>query len=105
MNYPFVIFFHHKHRKTRQRYREIVRKPLALLNRWEDFLPIRSRIDDIFNLGKGAFALKAVHKYLRSSVTIFVVLKVFPMEAIVLVGVDKILILIVAKWRKSERTI
>ena len=55
MDYPFTILSHHEHRKTQRMYKEIVRELLALLKRWEDFLPFRSLIEDLFKSGKEAF--------------------------------------------------
>ena len=80
-------------------YKAIIRKLLALLKRWADFPPIRSLIEDLFKLGKETFALKALHRYSRLSVTIFVELDVFLVGAVVLAGVNqKTLIQSVAEW-------
>jgi len=99
MNCPLSIFSHHDHRKTQQTYKGIVRKLLALLERWGEFPPIRSLIEDLFKLGKEAFSLRAVHRYSRLSVTKFVALNVLLLGAVIRAGVNKKnLIQSVAEW-------
>jgi len=99
MNYPLSIFSHHEHRKTQQTYKTIVRKLIALLERWGEFPPIRSLIEDLFKLAKEAFSLRTMHRYSRLYVTKFVALNVLLLGAVIQAGVNKKnLIQSVAEW-------
>ena len=99
MNYPLSIFSHHEHRKQQQVYKTIVRKLLELMKRWEEFPPIRSLIEDLFKLGKEAFAMTEIHRYSRRSVKKFVAMNVLLVGAVVLAGVNqKSRIQSVAEW-------
>jgi len=80
-------------------YKGIVRKLIALMERWDEFPPIRSLIEDLFNLGKEAFSLRAVHRYSRLSVVKIVALNVLLVRMVFLAGVNpKKLVQNVAEW-------
>jgi len=63
------------------------------------FLAIRSLIGDVFKLAKDTFSLRAVHRYLRPSVTQFAALHVLLVGGVILAGINrKKLIQSVAEW-------
>ncbi|MDD5420468.1 MAG: hypothetical protein PHV57_11565, partial [Methanomicrobiaceae archaeon] len=89
MIYLLSIFSQHEHRKLQKVYRELVRKLLGLLERWEEFSGIRSLIEDVFKLVKDTFSLRAVHRYLRLSVIKFVALHVLLVGGVILAGINR----------------
>jgi hypothetical protein len=89
MNYPLKIFTHHEYRKRQETYKSLLRKLREALAEWEKYLPIRSIIEDLFKVAKGAFALRTVHRYSRMSVTKFVAMNVLLLGAVVLAGVNQ----------------
>lgn len=89
MNYPLTIFSHHEYRKRQEIYKSLIQKLQKALREWEEYLPIRSIIEDLFKVAKDAFALRALHRYSRMSVTKFVAMNVLLLGAVVLAGVNQ----------------
>jgi len=89
MNYPLRIFSQHDYRKTQKVYDRLVRTLLRTLERWEDFMGIRSLIEDLFKLAKESFSLRKLHRYSRVSVQKIVAVSVLLVGATVSAGVNK----------------
>jgi len=89
MNYPLRIFSQHDYRKTQKVYDRPVRTLLRTLERWEDFMGIRSLIEDLFKLAKESFSLRKLHRYSRVSVQKIVAVSVLLVGATVSAGINK----------------
>jgi len=59
------------------------------LNRWTDYLDIRSVIEDFFKLAKDALSLSRLHRYSRRSMAKFVCVYVLLAGMIILTGVHQ----------------
>jgi len=89
MNHPLKTFAHHECRKRQGTYKSLVQKLQEALKEWEKYLPIRSVIEDLFKVVRGAFALRALHRYSRISVTKFVAMNVLLLGEVVLAWVNQ----------------
>jgi len=88
-NYPFQYLHITNTGNGRRPINSLVQKLREVLNKGEEYLPLRSIIEDLFKVAKGTFALQALHRYLCMSVTKFVAMNVLLPEAIVLEGVNQ----------------
>jgi hypothetical protein len=59
------------------------------LNRWTDYLDIRSFIEDFFTLAKDALSLRRLHRYSRRSVAKFVCVNVTFAGMVILTDIHK----------------
>ena len=60
-------------------------KLMSLLQRWRDFKPVRSTIEDVFKLAK-SMSLQRLHRYTMRSVYKFVALNVLLVGLVVSLG-------------------
>jgi hypothetical protein len=86
MCYPLPIYSRHDFRNTKHEYEKLVSILARELHRWEDFLAIRSTIEDFFKLVKDALSLKLLHRYSRRSVLKFICIDVLLAGIIILTG-------------------
>ena len=52
----------------------MARKFREMILKWERYISIRSRMEDLFKLAKNAFSLDKLHRYTRKSVKLNVLL-------------------------------
>jgi hypothetical protein len=62
--------------KAKQLFRKMQKKFAETLPKWEDFRPLRGRIEDVFKLLKDGFFKTKIHRYTRKSCYRFVILGV-----------------------------
>ena len=86
MCYPLSLYSRHDLKNTKHEYEKLVALLARELNRWEDFLAIRSTIEDFFKLVKDALSLKLLHRYSRRSVLKFICIDVLLAGIIILTG-------------------
>ena len=86
MCYPLSLYSRHDFRNVKQEYENLVSILARELCRWEDFLEIRSSIEDFFKLVKDALSLKLLHRYSRRSVLKFICIDVLLAGIIILTG-------------------
>lgn len=85
MSYPLHLFDSKSLEKEKEVFRKLKVKLTDLSNRWKDFKPVRSLIEDIFKLCKSMglrnlqYAMRSVYKY--------TVINVLLIEIVVAVGV------------------
>jgi hypothetical protein len=86
MCYPLSIYSCHGCKGEKNQYETLVTALKRELNRWTDYLEIRSTIEDFFKLVKDALSLQRLHRYSRSSVLKFVCIDVLLAGMIILTG-------------------
>jgi len=86
MCYPLSLYSRHDFRKVKKEYENLVAILARELHRWEDFIEIRSSIEDFFKLVKDALSLKVLHRYSRRSVLKFICIDVLLAGIIILTG-------------------
>jgi len=86
MCYPLSMYSRHDGKKVKKEYEKLVSLLKCELNRWTDYLYIRSTIEDFFKLAKDALSLQKLHRYSRSSVLKFVCIDVLLAGVIIMTG-------------------
>lgn len=86
MCYPLSIYSRHGCKGEKIQYETLVTALKRELNRWNDYLEIRSTIEDFFKLVKDALSLQRLHRYSRRSVLKFVCIDVLLAGIIILTG-------------------
>lgn len=86
MCYPLSLYSRHDFKRAKKEYENLVAILARELNRWTDFLVIRSSIEDFFKLVKDALSLKQLHRYSRKSVLKFICIDVLLAGIIILTG-------------------
>lgn len=77
-HYPLEIFSLKKPTKRlKNTYKNLKRKLLQLIGDWENYKPIRGKIEDFFKLCKSGLNLKKIHKYTPKSAKKTTILHVF----------------------------
>ena len=66
LNPPLDVFFYNKYKL--QLWIKIVSDFRKLIAKWEEFKPIRSEIEDLFNVAKNCLGMKQIHQYTEASV-------------------------------------
>jgi len=89
MCYPLTMYSRHDGKKVKVEYENLVSTLKRELNRWTDYLDIRSFIEDFFKLAKDALSLRRLHRYSRRSVAKFVCVNVLLAGMIILTGVHQ----------------
>jgi len=90
ISYPLEIFSPKKPtKKLKPTYKKIKRKLLQLLEDWENYKPIRGKIEDFFKLCKEGVNLRKIHKYTPKSAKKTVILHVFLAGIITTLGYSK----------------
>ena len=62
LSYPLSIFDSKNLYEERRRFKALKAKLMNLLQRWQEFKPVRSAIEDVFKLAK-SFGLRKFHRY------------------------------------------
>jgi len=62
LSYPLSIFSSRNLKKEKRRFKALKAKLMNLLQRWEEFKPVRSVIEDVFKLAK-SMSLRKLHRY------------------------------------------
>jgi hypothetical protein len=86
MCYPLATYSRHDGQKVKQEYEKLVTTLKLELNRWTNYLDIRSTIEDFFKLVKDALSLQRLHRYSRRAVLKFVCMDVLLAGMIILTG-------------------
>jgi hypothetical protein len=90
ISYPLTIFNPKKAiNKLKFIYRKIKRKLLKLLKDWENYKPIRGKIEDFFKLCKEGVNLRKIHKYTPKSAKKTTILHVFLAGMLTTLGYNK----------------
>lgn len=106
MNYPLNLFSNHEYRKIQQNYKNPPGKMIDLIERWDEFVPIHSLIENvfksrhtmgvpvrkmlcIFRAAKDAFSLQYLHRYSAVSVIKFVAINALLVGMTILSGVNQ----------------
>jgi len=89
MCYPLTVYSRHDGKRVKAEYENLVSRLKRELNRWTDYLDIRSFIEDFFKLAKDALSLRRLHRYSRRSVAKFVCVNVLLAGMIILTGVHQ----------------
>ena len=85
LSYPLSIFSSRNLKKEKRRFRALKAKLMNLLQRWEEFKPVRSVIEDVFKLAK-SMSLRKLHRYTKRSVLKFVAVNVLLVGVVVALG-------------------
>ena len=85
LSYPLSIFGSKNLSVERRRFRALKSKLMNLLQRWHEFKPTRSVIEDVFKLAK-SFGLRRLHRYTLRSVLKFAALNVLLVGVVVALG-------------------
>ena len=85
LSYPLSIFNSKSLNEERRRFKALKAKLMNLLQRWHEFKPVRSAIEDVFKLAK-SFGLRNLHRYTRRSVYKFVAVNVLLVGVVVAMG-------------------
>lgn len=89
-SYPLEIFAIKKStKKLKQIYKRLRRELLQLIEDWENYKPIRGKIEDFFKLCKSGLNLKKIHKYTPKSAKKTVILHVFLAGIITTIGYNR----------------
>ncbi|HDM36975.1 MAG TPA: hypothetical protein ENG09_07035 [Candidatus Syntrophoarchaeum butanivorans] len=88
LSYPLSIFNRSNPEGEKEFYRGLVKSLKEKLEKWEEYKPIRSMIEEIFKLAKSAFSLKNLHRYTERSVKKFVCLHVLLVGIAVSLGIN-----------------
>jgi hypothetical protein len=83
------VYSRHDGKRVKAEYENLVSRLKRELNRWTDYLDIRSFIEDFFKLAKDALSLRRLHRYSRRSVAKFVCVNVLLAGMIILTGVHQ----------------
>jgi hypothetical protein len=90
ISYPLEIFSPKKStKKLKPIYKKIKIKLLQLLEDWENYKPIRGKIEDFFKLCKEGVNLRKIHKYTPKSVKKTAILHVFLAGLITTLGYNE----------------
>jgi hypothetical protein len=90
ISYPLTIFNPKKPiKKLKPIYKRIKRKLLKLLEDWENYKPIRGKIEDFFKLCKKGVNLQKIHKYTPKSAKKTTILHVFLAGLITTLGYNR----------------
>lgn len=72
---------------------KLARKFREMILRWEEYRPIRSRMEDLFKLAKNAFSLDKLHRYTKTKKSVkikkFVGLNVLLLGMVVSMGIRR----------------
>ena len=85
LSYPLSIFGSKNLSVERRRFKALKAKLMNLLQRWHEFKPTRSVIEDVFKLAK-SFGLRRLHRYTGRSVYKFAALNVLLVGVVVALG-------------------
>jgi len=85
LSYPLSIFSSKRLKEEVKLFKSLKAKLMGLLQRWGEFKPVRSMIEDVFKLAK-SFGLRKLHRYTMISVYKFVAVNVLLVGVIVALG-------------------
>jgi hypothetical protein len=88
LSYPLALYTRSNPDQEKHFYNRLVRRLKAALDRWEEYRPIRSMIEDIFKLTQDAFSLNKLRRYTERSVKKIVCLRVLLVDVVVSQGIN-----------------
>ncbi len=90
LSYPLTIFdSKNRVNHLKKLYKRLKMKLISLLENWENYKPVRGKIEDFFKLCKIGLNLKKIHKYTPKSAKKTIILNVFLAGLITTLGYTK----------------
>jgi hypothetical protein len=84
--YPLGVYSRHDGKKIKDIYKRLVSRLKFEMDRWTEYIPIRSHIENLFKLAKNSVSHQKIHRYSRPSVVKFVSINVLLVGMIILNG-------------------